>query len=74
MSANTQKIRDAFNKIHAEMEKDPAIREEAKKNYLRVLRDRGGLNLDEIIHAHELEWGCPDNSQICDITLRKPPG
>ena len=72
MPANTQKIRDAINLIRAEMEKDPAIRKEVQKNFIRVLRDRGGLNLNEIIEAHE--W-CSGTSRSCPpgVTLTKPP-
>ena len=50
MEAKTQtKIRNAVKKIRADMAKDPKIRKQVSQNHIRVLAERGGLSLPEII-------------------------
>jgi len=50
MEAKTQtKIRNAVKKIRADMENDPDIRKQVAQNHIRVLAERGGLSLPEII-------------------------
>lgn len=70
---STQKIRDAINTIRAEMEKNPAVQQEIQKNFIRVLHERGGLNLNEIIEAHD--HFCQGTSNGCPgVSFTKPPG
>ncbi len=63
MSANTRKkIRDTIKKIRADMEDDPILRKAVKENHIRVLHERGGLNLGEIIMAHDMGGWCPGST------------
>jgi len=63
MNAKLQKkTRDVLAQIQADMQKDPKLREAAKNNPIRVLRDRG-LNLEEMIAAYDTrEHWCPAGS------------
>jgi hypothetical protein len=36
------------------MERDPEIRKQVAQNHIRVLAERGGLSLPEIIAAHDM--------------------
>ena len=64
MEAKTQtKIRNAVKKIRADMENDPEIRKQVAQNHIRVLAERGGLSLPEIIAAHDM-W-CADTTGTC---------
>jgi hypothetical protein len=68
MDAKTQtKIRNAVKKIRADMAKDPAIRDQIAQNHIRVLAERGGLSLPEIIAAHDL-W-CEGTTGACPQAL-----
>jgi hypothetical protein len=49
-----KKIRRTVKKISAAMKNDPNLRRQVAQNPIRVLRDRGGLDLDEIIEAHDM--------------------
>jgi hypothetical protein len=61
------KIRKTVKKISADMKKDPDLRRRVKKNPIRVLAEKGGLNLDEIIQAHDM-W-CEGTTGRCTIAL-----
>jgi hypothetical protein len=64
MDAKTQtKIRNAVKKIRADMENDPEIRKQVAQNHIRVLAERGGLSLPEIIAAHDM-W-CTGATRTC---------
>src|SRR5580698_1169094 len=64
MEAKTQtKIRNAVKKIRADMENDPEIRKQVAQNHIRVLAERGGLSLPEIIAAHDM-W-CAGTTGTC---------
>jgi hypothetical protein len=64
MDAKTQtKIRNAVKKIRADMENDPEIRKQVAQNHIRVLAERGGLSLPEIIAAHDM-W-CAGTTGTC---------
>jgi hypothetical protein len=68
MEAKTQtKIRNAVKKIRADMAKDPEIRKQVAQNHVRVLAERGGLSLPEIIAAHDL-W-CEGTTGACPQAL-----
>jgi hypothetical protein len=68
MDAKTQtKIRNAVKKIRGDMEKDPEIRKQVEQNHIRVLAERGGLSLPEIIAAHDL-W-CAGTTGTCPQAL-----
>ena len=68
MDAKTQsKIRNAVKKIHADMESDPEVRKQVAQNHIRVLAERGGLSLPEIIAAHDL-W-CEGTTGACPQAL-----
>lgn len=57
-----KKTRDALAQMQADMRKDPKLREAAKNNPVRVLRDRG-LNLEEMVAAYDArEQWCPAGS------------
>ena len=63
-----KKVRDAVKTIRKEMDENPKLREEVKKNHIRVLHKQGKLNLKAIIAAHDMNWckpglstgGCPE--------------
>jgi hypothetical protein len=68
MEAKTQtKIRNAVKKIRTDMAKDPEIRKQVAQNHVRVLAERGGLSLPEIIAAHDL-W-CEGTTGACPQAL-----
>jgi len=68
MDAKTQtKIRNAVKKIRADVAKDPAIRKQLAQNHIRVLAERGGLTLPEIIAAHDM-W-CDGTTGTCPQAL-----
>ncbi len=68
MDAKTQtKIRNAVKKIRADMERDPEIRKQISQNHIRVLAERGGLSLPEIIAAHDM-W-CEGATDTCPQSL-----
>jgi hypothetical protein len=68
MEAKTQtKIRNAVKKIHADMANDPEIRKQVAQNHIRVLAERGGLSLPEIIAAHDM-W-CAGTTGSCPQAL-----
>jgi hypothetical protein len=68
MEAKTQtKIRNAVKKISADMAKNPEIRKQVAQNHIRVLAERGGLSLPEIIAAHDL-W-CEGTTGACPQAL-----
>ena len=71
MEAKTQtKIRNAVKKIRADMENDPEIRKQVAQNHIRVLAERGGLSLPEIIAAHDM-W-CAGTTGTCPQGLSMP--
>jgi hypothetical protein len=45
------------------MENDPEIRKQVAQNHIRVLAERGGLSLPEIIAAHDM-W-CTGATGTC---------
>jgi hypothetical protein len=68
MEAKTQtKIRNAVKKIRADMENDPEIRKQVSQNHIRVLAERGGLSLPEIIAAHDML--CAGTTGACPQAL-----
>jgi len=68
MDAKTQtKIRKAVEKIHAQMKSDPELRKQVAQNHIRVLAERGGLNLHDIIAAHDM-W-CEGTTGACPQAL-----
>ena len=60
-----KKVRDTVKQIRREMECDPKLRDQVKRNHLRVLAERGNFNLEEIIAAHDLRWTCSQLSLSC---------
>lgn len=54
---DVEKIRGVLADIRKEAEQDPKFKEEVLANLPKVMRDRG-LNLDEIVEAHEMTR-CP---------------
>ena len=68
MDAKMQsKIRNAVKKIHSDMERDPEVRKQVAQNHIRVLAERGGLSLPEIIAAHDM-W-CEGTTGACPQAL-----
>jgi len=68
MDAKTRtKIRNAVEKIHSDMKSDPELRKQVAQNHVRVLAERGGLNLPEIIAAHDM-W-CEGTTRACSQAL-----
>ena len=68
MDVSTQtKIRNAVKKIRADMENDPEVRQQVAQNHIRVLAERGGLSLPEIIAAHDM-W-CAGTTGTCPQAL-----
>jgi hypothetical protein len=63
-----KKIRAVVKKLRAEMKKNPDTHQEVKKNRIRALAERGGLNLDEIIAAHDIQW-CAGATNGCQQAL-----
>ena len=68
MDAKTRtKIRKAVEKIRSDMKKDPKIRRQIAQNHIRVLAEHGGLNLSEIIAAHDML--CEGTTDTCPQAL-----
>jgi hypothetical protein len=68
MDAKTRtKIRNAVTKIHSDMEKDPQLKKQVSQNHIRILKERGGLNLSEIIAAHDMF--CEGTTGTCPQSL-----
>jgi hypothetical protein len=61
------KIRNAVKKINSDMKKDPDIRKQVAQNHIRVLAERGGLTLPEIIAAHDMF--CEGTTGACPQSL-----
>jgi len=61
------KIRNAVDKIHSDMNNDPELRKQVAQNHVRVLAERGGLSLPEIVAAHDM-W-CEGTTRACSHAL-----
>ena len=68
MDAKTRtRIRNAVKKIHSDMKSDPELRKQVAQNHVRVLSERGGLNLSEIVVAHDMF--CEGTTGTCPQSL-----